>query len=292
MQIADRPYLTSNLQRATVLTLAAALAFGIFFQLSKTPALSAVNPFADDPVDAIGSFAVQVALAVSILTLARAAQFKLNAPDSYRRSRLILRGNFVALSAIAITLIADTYMEVQQPSWDVSIWGQLLVIGLSIVAVLTLAAGLATLNVTSQMRSVCVSKSSSLDNAGALAEALGDLWSLARAVLVWLGRKLVILRQPVHWAEKIGDAVLDKITNMPRIGARVHPWRFCALVALLIGFGVSLAHGLGEGLPANLATAAFVALFFIVVEFVAVLLGFLLLGGFLGIRPPLGLHRQ
>src|SRR5512137_2151325 len=102
MQIADNPRLTFDLQRATVLTLIASFAFCAFFQLSKTSIFSAVNPFADDPVDAIGSIAVQVAFAVSVLTLARAAQFKIDAPDAQRRNRLILRGNCVALGAIAI----------------------------------------------------------------------------------------------------------------------------------------------------------------------------------------------
>src|SRR5512137_874073 len=89
----------SHLQRAALLTFAASLIFWAFFQISKSPNFVTANPFADDPVDAIGSIAVQVALAVSILTLARAAQVGHMPAASIYKSRLIVRGNSVALLA-------------------------------------------------------------------------------------------------------------------------------------------------------------------------------------------------
>jgi hypothetical protein len=74
-------------------------------------------------VDAIGSIAVQAALAVSSLTLARAAQVS-NVPTAPTdKSRLIVRGNFVAFLAIGVTLVTDTFMDLQYPTWDTSIWG-------------------------------------------------------------------------------------------------------------------------------------------------------------------------
>ena len=292
MQTDDARRIANDLWRAAMLTLGAALGFAAFFQLSKSPVFSAVNPFADDPVDAIGSIAVQVAFAVSVLTLARAVRFKPDAPDSYRRGRLILRGNSVALSAIAITLLADATMEIQQPMWGASIWGQLLVIGLAVVAVLACVAGLATFKAMAPMRILRADASTLPNTTDALAEALDDLWALACAALAWFSRNIILLRRPIHWVEKIGDAALDLITNMPWIGARKHPWRFCGLAGLCVGIAVSGLHGLEEGAPANLALAIFVTALFIMIEFVAVLAGFLVLGGFLGIRPPLRLHHS
>src|SRR5262245_353524 len=90
----------TRLLRATLLTFTASLIFWAFFQISKTPEFAAVNPFAEDPVDAIGSIAVQVALAVSLLTLARAAQVGHTRIAPAYKSRLIVRGNSVALLAI------------------------------------------------------------------------------------------------------------------------------------------------------------------------------------------------
>ena len=50
-----------------------ALLFYLFFQLcQQQPELAQVNPFANDPYDAVGSFAVQFALLAAVVSLVRA----------------------------------------------------------------------------------------------------------------------------------------------------------------------------------------------------------------------------
>jgi len=50
-----------------------AVLFYLFFQISKQqPDLARVNAFANDPYDAVGSFAVQFALFVAVISLIRA----------------------------------------------------------------------------------------------------------------------------------------------------------------------------------------------------------------------------
>src|SRR5437868_1024508 len=95
------------IRRATWVVLVTALAFWAFFQLGKTPVISEVNPFGDDPVDAIGSIAFQVAIVCGILGLARFARYMRNPAVRINRAHLILHGSVVALGAIGITLIAD-----------------------------------------------------------------------------------------------------------------------------------------------------------------------------------------
>lgn len=284
MQASLSKRLTQSLLNATLLTLTASVAFGALFQLSKQPVFVNVNPFAEDPADAVGSIAVQVAACVAVLTLARVAGFA-PAPSDYRR-RLILRGNFLVLAAIAITLLADTVLEIQHPSWNISIWGQLLVIGLIVVAGLASAAGVATAKAWQQARSIQLPIDPT-EHPEALAETLDDLWLLVCITLHWFERAFSILRRPLSWIEKIGGAVLNMIDNLPVIGVRRHPWRFCVLVSLGAGLALSVVHAVREGLPDNIAAAIMAAAIFMAAEFVAALSSYVILGGFLGIRPRL-----
>jgi len=61
-----------RLHRASALVLISAILFCLFFQLNKSDPLRGANPCAQDPYDAIGSFAVQAALLVGFLSYARA----------------------------------------------------------------------------------------------------------------------------------------------------------------------------------------------------------------------------
>ncbi len=281
-----------HLQRAALLTFAASLIFWAFFQISKSPNFAAVNPFAEDPVDAIGSIAVQVACAVSVLTLARAAQVSRAPIAPTYKGRLILRGNFIALLAIGVTLAADAFMELQHPIWDTSIWGQLLVAGLGTVALIACAAGLITAAAARRLSATRALEWPPLSQAGSLDEALGDLWALALMILAWFGHRLPWLSRPIRWLENLGNRLFEWLMSWPWIGPRSHPWRFCTSVGLLIGIGLALAHALEEGPSINLALAALASAIFVGVELVAVLIGYLALGGFLGLRPPLKFHRR
>lgn len=279
------------LQMAAVLTFMASLSFWAFFQLSKRPEFAAVNAFADDPVDAIGSLAVQVAVVVSLLTLARAAQVHDTLTASAYKRRLTLHGNAVALLAIVVTLAADTWMEVQHPPPGNSLWGQLLVIGLSTVALITCAAILTTLTALRHAQAGPYSKRQVIAKGDSLSEALTDLWTLARLILAWFSQHWPWLSRPLHWVEELGNRFFEWMMSWPWIGPRLHPWRFCASVGLALGIGLAMVHGLEEGPASNLAATILVGAIFIGVEVAAVLAGFLLLGGFLGLRPPLKWQR-
>ena len=58
--------------RASIaLVTALAAGFWVWFQLTKQPAVAAVDPFAEDPWDLVGSLSVQGAAALSLLSWAR-----------------------------------------------------------------------------------------------------------------------------------------------------------------------------------------------------------------------------
>jgi hypothetical protein len=68
---------------------------------------------------------------------------------------------------------------------------------------------------------------------------------------------------------------------------RHHPWRFAWTFAIAAGLGLALGHGIGEGGPPplrDLSRALLAGSILLSAECAAVLLSFVALGRFLGIR--------
>ena len=65
-----------RVHRVTALITLAALIFYLFFQINKGKPFRDINPFGEDPYDAVGSLAVQGALLIGILTYARALRLR------------------------------------------------------------------------------------------------------------------------------------------------------------------------------------------------------------------------
>jgi hypothetical protein len=124
-----------------IFTTITSLVFWAFFSWSKTDQFAAVNPFAYDPYDAIGSFAFQIAVAISILSLARSFQQRKNL-NSLQRSPYIMRGIGIALFVTVITILGDSIAVTRQYSMvSSSIFGMYLLIGLGALTLLTLING-------------------------------------------------------------------------------------------------------------------------------------------------------
>ena len=66
---------SQRIHHVTALISFAAIVFYLFFQINKGGPFRDINPFAEDPYDAIGSFAIQGALLIGFLTYARALRF-------------------------------------------------------------------------------------------------------------------------------------------------------------------------------------------------------------------------
>lgn len=111
------------------------------------------------------------------------------------------------------------------------------------------------------------------------ADAIDDLWALVR--LPVMRAQTWLLPLLVEWVAGFGSDRL--FARLPRLDPRRHPWRFAAALSLLAGVGLFAAQ-LQEGLPPNLAIGLLLAVIFIGGETSAALLGFALLGGFLGLR--------
>jgi hypothetical protein len=85
-----------------------ALLFYVFFSATKhVHQFAIINPFAEDPYDAVGSFAVQIALFLALLSCLRSLLAGHPETNSRDQFDLVSRGNLLAFSAIALTLAAD-----------------------------------------------------------------------------------------------------------------------------------------------------------------------------------------
>jgi hypothetical protein len=82
--------------------------FLAFFDNSKhIPFLAAINPFADDPYDAVGSFGIQLSFFAAFLSLIRSFRPYITKEIPSNQQLLILRGEVVALLSVVVTLTAD-----------------------------------------------------------------------------------------------------------------------------------------------------------------------------------------
>jgi hypothetical protein len=114
------------------------------------------------------------------------------------------------------------------------------------------------------------------------ADAIDDLWSLVRVPVVRGG---AIFPPPmVEWVKGFN---CDRLfARLQWLDPRKHPWRFTGAVGLMVGVLLILAQ-FQEGLPPSRGIGLLVMGIFIAVEFVAILAGFTIFGGYLGLRPTI-----
>ncbi len=274
------------LTAAVLVSAVAALTFWAAFQLSKRAEISAISPFAEDPPDIVASIAFQVALAGAALSLIRWARLAGDAEFSADRARLALRGCVVVAASIGITVVTDVVAVASAPPLEPSIWAQILIGGLAALTALGAAVG-----VTSAVaaRLLLTIPQSVPTQSHTLGDLLDDAVTTAERAGGWIEKWLPPLGRLVGWIAALARR-LEQWLNASWIGPRAHPWRFAITCALGAGVLLALAH-LQEGLPPSLGVFVFVSLIFVSFETAAVIGGYALLGGWLGIRPPLWIRR-
>jgi hypothetical protein len=130
-----------------------ALLFYLFFQVSKQqPELASVNAFANDPYDAVGSFAVQFALFVAVISLIRALRRYSPSVAIEPQKRLLARGLVLTWLTVAITLVADTVAMLRHLSlWSGQLSGYVL---LGLLGAMALMAALVAWRVSAWSRTL------------------------------------------------------------------------------------------------------------------------------------------
>lgn len=102
----------------TLTTCLQTILFVLFFDFSKhNAALAPLNPFIEDPFDAVGSFAIQLSAAAALLALLRILR-PYPGGLTVKNLALILNCNLTAVLAILVTIIADSAALVRfLPKW-------------------------------------------------------------------------------------------------------------------------------------------------------------------------------
>ena len=273
---------------ATLFTLAATLLFGVAFQISKQDPIGPINPFAEDPYDAVGSIAVQVALAGAIISGVRWARDRGEPALSVRRSWLTINAVIVSLASITITLATDALAVALHPLTGRSVWETALIFGLVFVGAVTVMAAIAAASAARRLAALQISDEQALINT--LADLFDDALVVAGRTGLWVARQIPLLAHPVAWLTEMGRRLLDWL-NRSWISPRFHAWRFCLACGLVLGTWLLTAQLVLEGPPPSIAVALLITAIFLGVEISAVALGYLVFGGWLGIRPPLRAHR-
>jgi hypothetical protein len=249
-----------------------AILFYLLFQVNKGGPFRNINPFGEDPYDAVGSFAIQGAILIGILTYARALRLW-DDPAQAAKARLILRGNSLVLLVVLITLTADAIAEIVRP-FPPSYWGNVILVELVLMFVLALACAIALAVVFRRIPTAAPPPDLTP------ADGIDDLWTLVRVPVARCSALLP--RRIVEWVKRFDSDRL--FARVAWLNPRTHPWRFACALGLLVGAGLVLAQ-LQEGLPPSLMIGLLVTGVFISAEFAATLLGYALLGGYLGLRP-------
>jgi hypothetical protein len=267
---------TDRVYRATVMVTAAAVVFYLFFQINKGGPFRQINPFGADPYDAIGSFAIQFALLIGVLTYSRALRMRED-PLQAAKMALIYRGNLLVIAVILVTLASDSIAVLLHPM--TSSWGNILLVELVLMFAFLLGSGIVFFAAF-----IGIARAD-LPNDLTPADGIDDLWTLVRVPV----ERLSVYLPPalVHWVVTFNSDRL--FAHVAWLNPRAHPWRFAGALGLLVGLGLYLAQ-LQEGLPPSLGIALLLAGIFSTAELCATLLGFTILGGFLGLRPSLYKH--
>jgi len=248
------------------------LLFLAFFQLAKTAPFDEVAPFGEDPYDAVGSMAIQVAILIGGLTLVRSLTLATSRARPFQPV-LILRGWVCVLAAIQITLAADAIAVLRTPPVRMPESRALLWM-LGLTACVALLGDLAVL--LGKRPAGAVSPPRNLTPADAIDDGISVFQELAVAAHSILPPSLI---------ESIrGLSSRTIFSRIPWVAPDRHPWRFACTVGLVSGCAL-LAAQLAEGLPSRWNTVGLLAGIFVGGELAGALAGFAALGGYLGLRP-------
>jgi hypothetical protein len=278
--------------------LALAGCFYLFFMTAKhDPALSAVNAFAEDPYDAIGSYGILAAAFLAILSLMRAFRpFRAGTP-SQEQGVFLARTQMLVVLAVAVTLGGNIVAMARDPAlWIESPDGHELAALLGAMAVLAIAVG-ALINRSVRalglraapgtwMRAALVI----LAAAATLAFYPGQLRQSTPGELATVIVGAILLFAPMRF---LGMALIPSFTG-PRQGAtgkisvRLRQYTphlgFVLLLGVALGFLLVLAELTEPGGGIPLARLARVVSVYVGLAAAGVMLGYAFLG------KPLGLH--
>ena len=283
-----QPTTLTKFRTNSILLAIIAILFVLFFNFTKQdPTFSAVNPFATDPYDAIGSFAVQGTMFFTALMLLRTFRPFQSGLPSRDAITLLVRSQIVILLAVIVTLASDCVALLRHPSmWLGQADGAQL-------ALLTVGFGLVV-----GIVAVYVIRSTKKD----AAPPEPKLWK--KPLLVSILAALILFLYPERAIESTPGALLTVIVgafllflplrawaevlsparaNRPNILPLGWLWAGVIVAGIGLGLAVVFLELTQDGGTFDLANQAFIIAVYIGLEVAGVMIGYTFLGKFLGL---------
>jgi hypothetical protein len=140
--------MSTKLKINSVIVFALAAVFVVFFDITKHNLyFSPVNPFADDPFDAIGSFAFQAAIFFGFLSLFRAFRPYRKEQPSNEQNSFLVRTQTATILCVLVALAGDIVAMIRNASlWSGVLAGDVLLILVLAFSFLSIAIGVFVYN--------------------------------------------------------------------------------------------------------------------------------------------------
>ncbi len=281
---------------ALLASLLAVLFYFFFMHTKHDAALSAVNAFAEDPYDAVGSFGIQAAFFCGVVCLIRAFRPQSSEGGSLERKVFVMRAQMAAVLSVGVTLASDAVGAARHTSlWLGSAAGNRLVFLLGGMAILTVMIGILVHRAAREMTLSNVAndwkKATIVSLVAVVALALypenlrrhflGELLTIIAGatilfVSIWAWATVLIPYRTVK-RQNAGAA--------PVSWAHKYQWFIVATAGILVGlFLVAGEASEGTGIPR--AKLALVVSVYLGLEIAGVLIGYSFLG------EPLGLFHK
>lgn len=281
----------------TLCTLALAVLFYLFFDFTKhNAALAAVNPFVNDPYDAIGSFGTQAAAFAALLALVRLILLRRATATREQSVFWLLRAQMATVLLVLVTMVGNAVALARHTSlWlgtDAGVRLVALLLGLSVLATALL------LRIHAEARSrqspdqsdlgirafvVCIVATLvlALYPEDLIKDLVGALFTVVIGALLLFLPVRALLIALIRGEPDSTETVPPTRRGLLAFVSRRFQWILVVCVALLMGALVFLAEASGEGFaPTRVVGLAAV---FVGLEATAVLIGFIALRGPLGI---------
>ena len=280
--------MSNKLRINSLIVFVLALLFAFFFDFTKhNPSLSPINPFADDPYDAIGSFAFQATIFFGLLSLFRAFRPYRKDQPSDEQKLFLVRTQIAIVLSILVTLVGDLVAMIRHfPVWSRVSAGYLLLALVIAFSILSIAIGIIVRNsarntfVPVVMNSL---KRSAIISSVFFIVLLFYPESIRKSTLGALFTVVVgavLLFMPV-WAW--GEFLTQTMETPSKTITSRWIWIVVSLMGILLGFAIVLRELTAEGETISLAGSIFIISVYIGLEFAGVVIGYSFLGKFLGI---------
>lgn len=274
----------SSLKRATYSAFTTSVVFWFLFQLSKIRGIQNAAPFADDPYDAVASFAFQIAMAIALLSLARLVSIK-DERGQRQRAPFILRGVLLVEICVFVTLISNLVAIVKALPLTLSTPMIYTFEGMALLTTFFSITGIFWINARKETGNISAEASPD-----ALGQTINDCWTLIAVISAHIVTRMPVLRPLWSWADSAAHATANGWNKrLSFANPNQHPWGFAMTFAVLVGLlfmgATILSESLSEGGPPNPTIALLLAGIFFAGETIAILLSFLFFGGYLGLRP-------